>query len=519
MKKSNRLHVFLRLMVAACGLALLPMDAFAQTSYFAGPYAGSSNTTGIRNTFVGSHAGNKNTTGSRNSFMGDYAGYRTTVGYENSFFGGAAGQENTIGIQNTFVGYKSGFKNKTGSGNTFLGTGTGFWNTGGTRNVFIGYWAGLYNTTGYYNIFLGVEAGKDNTTGYSNTFVGYRAGYKSTDGTSNAFLGYQSGYSNASGKNNVFLGRSTGANNVDGNNNVSLGSFSGPASGNLSNATAIGYRAFVSTSDALVLGSVNGVNSATANTKVGIGTTAPAYLLHVNGTAGKPGTSTWTVASDKRLKQDITPFEDGLAVVQQIRPVWFAYNGKAGMPAGKRYVGVIAQDIQQAAPYTVGQFTYQDTTGKTEQYLDYDANALTYLLVNAVQEQQQQVEQKDARIAALETQVATLARELSAIRAMLDRPMLPLPGTEGGGVARLWQNQPNPTSGTTLIRYYIPEGATSAQLKVFTADGREMGSYNITGRGEGQFTLPVDRLDSGTYLYHLVVDNQPTAAKKLVLTR
>jgi len=36
-------------------------------------------------------------------------------------------------------------------------------------------------------------------------------------------------------------------------------------------------------SNSLVLGSINGVNSATADTKVGIGTTAPASSLHVNG--------------------------------------------------------------------------------------------------------------------------------------------------------------------------------------------------------------------------------------------
>jgi len=50
-----------------------------------------------------------------------------------------------------------------------------------------------------------------------------------------------------------------------------------------SNATAIGAYATVAQSDSLVLGSINGVNGATANARVGIGTTAPAQSLHVVG--------------------------------------------------------------------------------------------------------------------------------------------------------------------------------------------------------------------------------------------
>ena len=56
------------------------------------------------------------------------------------------------------------------------------------------------------------------------------------------------------------------------------------ATGNLTNATAIGSKSFVAQSNSLVLGSINGVNGATADTNVGIGTTTPANKLHVNGT-------------------------------------------------------------------------------------------------------------------------------------------------------------------------------------------------------------------------------------------
>jgi hypothetical protein len=66
-------------------------------------------------------------------------------------------------------------------------------------------------------------------------------------------------------------------------NNGLLG-FSSLVTANLTNATAIGANASVTQSNSLVLGSINGVNGATADTSVGIGTTAPAERLHVSGT-------------------------------------------------------------------------------------------------------------------------------------------------------------------------------------------------------------------------------------------
>ena len=60
----------------------------------------------------------------------------------------------------------------------------------------------------------------------------------------------------------------------------------------LTNTTAIGANAQVSQSNSLVLGSINGANGATADTLVGIGTTAPKAKLEVTGgdiLIGTPG--------------------------------------------------------------------------------------------------------------------------------------------------------------------------------------------------------------------------------------
>jgi hypothetical protein len=119
---------------------------------------------------------------------------------------------------------------------------------------------------------------------------------------------------------------------------------------------------------------------------VGIGTTNPSYKLEVNGSAAKTSGGLWTTASDKRLKKEIKPFTDGLEVLAKINPVWFQYNGMAGMPNdGHNLVGIIAQDMEKIAPYTIGSFRDRESN---VDYLNYDANAVTYILINAVQEQQ-----------------------------------------------------------------------------------------------------------------------------------
>src|SRR5207247_7664538 len=60
-------------------------------------------------------------------------------------------------------------------------------------------------------------------------------------------------------------------------NNADLGA------NNLTFATAIGANAFVSQSNSLVLGSISGTNGATADTNVGMGTSAPGFKLHIAG--------------------------------------------------------------------------------------------------------------------------------------------------------------------------------------------------------------------------------------------
>lgn len=152
--------------------------------------------------------------------------------------------------------------------------------------------------------------------------------------------------------------------------------------------------------------------------RVGIGTDNPNHLLELaTDDAVKPNGGVWAAPSDRRLKTDIVDFEDGLAKVMAIRPVRYHYNGKMNMPTDQEFIGLIAQEIQEVAPYTV-----KVTEGSEEGYLFVDGTPLTYMLINAVQEQQEIINGQDKRIEELEAQlseVAQLRQEVATLAKIL----------------------------------------------------------------------------------------------------
>jgi len=156
------------------------------------------------------------------------------------------------------------------NGNAFLGFAG---NTGmtGNSNTASGWQALFSNTTGSQNTASGSSALFFNTTGGQNTASGSSALYNNT-GSNNSGFGYEAGNT----EDGSFL---------TGYNNTALGNYATFGTGTLTNATAIGAYAEVTESNALVLGEINGVNSAYASTNVGIGTTAPISTLDVDASA------------------------------------------------------------------------------------------------------------------------------------------------------------------------------------------------------------------------------------------
>jgi hypothetical protein len=158
-----------------------------------------------------------------------------------------------------------------------------------------------------------------------------------------------------------------------------------------------------------------GSNLSIANTRmfidtlgnVGIGLITPGYLLEVDGTAGKPGGGSWTNSSDIRLKQNIHPYTDGLKSILKINPVTYHYNEMSGYDSNPEYIGVIAQELKEFAPYMVSESNKKTEDGAND-YLQVDNSAMTYMLINAVKEQQSLIENQQEKINQLEQRLLLL---------------------------------------------------------------------------------------------------------------
>lgn len=152
------------------------------------------------------------------------------------------------------------------------------------------------------------------------------------------------------------------------------------------------------------------------NERIGIGTAAPMHQLEVSSDdVVKPTAGGWLGASDRRLKRDIADFNDGLDVLMGIRPVTYSYNGKLGLPTHEEHIGIIAQEIQEVAPYTIKPLKIG---GTEEDYLAFDGSPLTYVLINAVQEQQTIIEEQQKEIAELKaslSEIETLKAQMAAL--------------------------------------------------------------------------------------------------------
>lgn len=378
---------------------------------FAGANSGAANTTGGMNSFFGKNAGEANTSGSGNSFFGKHAGRFNTTGLNNSFYGINAGEANTTGGFNSFFGKSAGNQNSDGSGNSFFGNSAGEANTTAHDNSFFGNAAGQSNQTGFensffgsnagtatlssYNSFFGAGTGSSNTTGFRNAFFGRIAGYGNITGNGNSIFGDGAGYFTTHGSNNVFVGKDAGAVNEIGNNNTIIGANSNVGAHNLSFATAVGAGAVVSTSNTIVLGRANNDDT------VQIPGTLQIITLGGGGSTQlcrNGNNRVGACSSSLRYKTNIAPFNFGLNLVNRLRPITFDWKD-----GGMRDLGLGAEEVAAIEPLLV---TY-NPDGQIEG-VKYDR--IGVVLLNAVKEQQTQIENQQNQIRQQQTVIDALKK-------------------------------------------------------------------------------------------------------------
>ncbi|MGI4875564.1 MAG: tail fiber domain-containing protein [Janthinobacterium lividum] len=151
----------------------------------------------------------------------------------------------------------------------------------------------------------------------------------------------------------------------------------------------------------------------TLNLQYGGTATKPSYILNVQGGLQCVGTVN---TSDQRLKQNIRPLTGALASVLALRGVryeWNALGVQRGGTAGAAQVGVIAQEVEKIFPELV-------STG-ADGYKAVNYAQLTPVLLEALKEQQAQIEALKARAATAEATAAQATATLETFEARLRR--------------------------------------------------------------------------------------------------
>ena len=142
---------------------------------------------------------------------------------------------------------------------------------------------------------------------------------------------------------------------------------------------------------------------------LGIGTTEPSEALDV---AGNISCVALNETSDATLKEAIAPIDDALERVMKLTGVSYLFKAEVEPEAArKRRAGVLAQEVEAVLPEGVR------TDGKGQKSVQY--SSLIGLLVEAVKEQQGVIEARDAELAELRAQQASLAKRLVALEAAI----------------------------------------------------------------------------------------------------
>jgi hypothetical protein len=131
--------------------------------------------------------------------------------------------------------------------------------------------------------------------------------------------------------------------------------------------------------------------------QLGIGTTAPTDLLSVNGSASKPGGGSWSVFSDERLKNIKGQFKTGLSAVMRLQPVRYEYksNNALGLKSEGEHVGFGAHALKQIIPEAV--------SSTDSGYLTVNNDPIIWTMLNAIKEQQKQIEELKTEVRRLRT--------------------------------------------------------------------------------------------------------------------
>lgn len=236
---------------------------------------------------------------------------------------------------------------------------------------------------------------------------------------------------------------------------------------------------------------------------LGVGGGSPGYTLDVSGNINYTGSLTNN--SDMRFKKNITNLNSTLQKVLSLKTYSYLYDQQKFPERkfnDKLHFGVLAQEIKEVFPNLVS----EDKNG----YYSVNYVEIIPLLISAMKEQQEMIENQNQKIADLENKINTTTSTDNSDR---KSEITIEKGTQ------LLQNIPNPFSESTTINYTLPENVNSASIIIFDLQGKQIKKFDLQQRGQGSILVQAGELYAGMFVYTLVVDGKEIASKKMILTK
>ena len=187
-------------------------------------------------------------------------------------------------------------------------------------------------------------------------------------------------------------------------------------------------------SSGIALGAVNDADAASVpmelyasqfyfaggNVTIGTTTQQSGYALTISGSGYASG-GTWD-PSDGRLKDHVATVTDGLALVEQLRPVRYSWLPAEKRTVGKNLklgtdrsqIGFIAQEVEKVVPEAVN----APAKGSTDTYA-MNESALIPVLTKAIQEQEDEIKRAQAEIAAQTSALGAQQAKIERLEALV----------------------------------------------------------------------------------------------------
>lgn len=260
---------------------------------------------------------------------------------------------------------------------------------------------------------------------------------------------------------------------------------------------------------------------------------------HPTGSGWWNGIKVWhvTQVSDASLKKNISTLSNGLATIKQLKPKKYQFVN-ADFYGTQYDYGFLAQDVQPVIPELID-------TSKGVWGINY--TGIIPFLVGSIQELSADIDSlknpasdtsgsgkrvlannniPSSVVDSLRSQIKDLQNQIQYMRQnccnnsfAAPEQLVNKPGSSLGNSDILLQNIPNPFSGTTTIKFNIPQQLDgNFFIRVYSMNGEEKMSYPVQ-KNDNQLIINSNTYVAGIYLYALIANNDVLSTKQMVISK